>query len=53
MQDKIDKIYSLYEKYKKNDVHINDNDDFLTRRTKDMHFGALLAIERVIEILKS
>jgi hypothetical protein len=52
MNDKIEKIYGIYENLKKQDCHIDDGDTLGIIRQKDILFGKIMALEEVIKILQ-
>lgn len=51
LDDKIRKLAELINEYKtKSDVHINDNDDAITVRQKDMLFGKIMGLEMALNM---
>lgn len=53
MEEKLIKLEKCIKNLKQNsDCHINDNDDFITIRQKDMLFGKIMGLEMALELLK-
>jgi len=54
MEEKLDMLEKCINDFKNSsDVHINENDDLITIRQKDMLFGKIQGLEMALELLKS
>jgi len=50
-EDKINQVLTKYNQLKSIDVHINNCDDIVIKRQKDMMFGKLLGYEEALKQL--
>lgn len=48
---RISNFFKYYNELKNTDLHMYSEDDYPTKRIKDMDFGKVVACERIIDIL--